>query len=186
MNERALGIAGLVVVVVALIRWPGLPRWLGNIGLGVGAALLGVAIGLVVAERTRHPPLVLPPAASPARYVETRLALRFPANDEYPASSSQTNVFDWYAVLNSIRYTPGADEKLNKQQTQMLKLLVDVSWGWLIYINFAEATRYAQIHVDFAGGQLPFYQITRHNARYAVIQVQGHIPAGEMSIFTSE
>jgi hypothetical protein len=40
--------------------------------------------------------------------------------------------------------------------------------------------------VSFAGGQLPFYQITRQNPRYAVIHVQGRIPAGEMEITTNE
>jgi hypothetical protein len=142
----------------------------------------------------RPPP---PPVAAPAvalqpvepasfGYVASRLALQFPIDDEYPSSSAATNVVDWYALRNSINYVPAAGEKLDKPQNQLLKLLTDVSWSWLIVVVFDRPTQYSRIQVNFAGGQLPFYQITRQNPRYAVIHVQGRIPAGEMDITTSE
>ena len=42
------------------------------------------------------------------------------------------------------------------------------------------------IDVTFTGGQLPYYQIARQNPHYAIIHVQGRIPAGQMDIVTSE
>src|SRR5437879_906798 len=107
-----------------------------------------------------------PVPADPAKpaapgYVETRLSLQFPIDDEYPTSSAATNVFDWYALRNSINYVPAAGEKLDKPQNRLLKLLTDVSWSWLIVVVFDRPTQYSRIRVNFAGGQLPFYQITR-------------------------
>src|SRR5258706_15171065 len=126
------------------------------------------------------------PAAPSARYVESRLSLQFPIDDEYPTGSGEANVADWYAFRNSISYVPGADDKTVKPQDQMLKLMADVSWSWLIVVIFDQPTQYSRIDVTFTGGQLPYYQIARQNPRYAIIHVQGRIPAGQMDIVTSE
>src|SRR5439155_1372026 len=129
-------------------------------------------------------PATAPQPAEPAPigYVESRLSLQFPIDDKYPTSSAAANVFDWYSLRNSINYVPAAGEKLDKPQNRLLKLLTDVSWSWLIVVAFDRPTQYNRIQVHFAGGQLPFYQITRQNPRYAVIHVQGRVPAGEMDI----
>ncbi len=188
MTEGALGIAGLALLLLSLVMLalrPRRSRPLVVAGLAVGAGLLGVAVGLVLADRRQPPP---PAAAAPAPvgYVESRLSLQFPIDDEYPTSSGETNVFDWYALRNSVNYVPAAGEKLGKPQDQLLKLLTDVSWSWLIVVVFDRPTQYNRILVNFAGGQLPFHQVTRQNPRYAVIHVQGRIPAGQMDIATSE
>ncbi|HYU13585.1 MAG TPA: hypothetical protein VEK82_13480 [Stellaceae bacterium] len=197
MTETALGIAGLALLLLSLVRLalrPRRSRSLAVAGLTLGAGLLGVAVGLVVADRTQQPPTavaapaVAPQSAQPASpaYVESRLTLQFPIDDEYPTSSAETNVFDCYALRNSINYVPAAGGKLGKPQDQLLKLLTDVSWSWVIVVVFDRPTQYSRIQVSFAGGQLPFYQVTRQNPRYAVIHVQGRIPAGQMDIATSQ
>ena len=124
--------------------------------------------------------------APSTRYVESRLSLQFPSGDEYPTGSGEANVADWYAFRNSINYTPPADEKTAKPPDQTLKLLTDVSWSWLIVVAFDQPTQYSRVNVTFSGGELPYYQITRQNSRYAIIHVQGRIPAGQMDIVTSE
>jgi hypothetical protein len=183
--------------------WPLRPSFCGHgargavdIGLAVGAGLLGLAIGLVVAERvngsailavaTPEPAAPPQPAPEGPRYIETRLSLQFPIDDEYPTGSDGANVADWYAFRNSISYVPAAGEKTDKAQDQKLKLLADVSWSWLIVIAFDQPTRYSRINVSFTGGELPYYQIARQDPHYAVIHVQGRIPAGQMEITTSE
>ena len=197
MTETALGIAGLALMMLSLLMLALRPRRSRSLvvaGLTLGAGLLGVAVGLVVADRRQPPPtaaaapMVAPQPAEPASlgYVESRLSLQFPIDDEYPTSSAATNVFDWYALRNSINYVPAAGEKLAKPQDQLLKLLTDVSWSWLIVVVFDRPTRYGRIQVNFAGGQLPFYQVTRQNPRYTVIHVQGRIPAGQMDIATRQ
>jgi hypothetical protein len=193
MTEPALGIAGVVLLALAIAALFLRPRRsrgrFVDAGLAIGAGLLGLAIGLVVAERVQRPAVVAmaapeqPPAA---RYVEGRLSLQFPIDDEYPIGSGETNVADWYAFRNSISYTPGAEEKTGKTQDQMLKLLADVSWSWLIVVAFDQPTRYSRIEVGFTGGQLPYYQIVRQDPHYAVIHVQGRIPPGQMDIATRE
>jgi len=152
--------------------------------------------GLVVAERvngsailavaTPEPAAPPQPAPEGPRYIETRLSLQFPIDDEYPTGSDGANVADWYAFRNSISYVPAAGEKTDKAQDQKLKLLADVSWSWLIVIAFDQPTRYSRINVSFTGGELPYYQIARQDPHYAVIHVQGRIPAGQMEITTSE
>jgi len=198
MIETGLGVAGLALLLLSLMMLalrPRRSRPFVEASLTIGAGLLGIAIGLVVANRHEPPlpiaaaaPTVAPPPAEPAPpgYVESRLSLQFPIDDEYPTSSATSNVFDWYALRNSINYVPAAGEKLDKPQNQLLKLLTDVSWSWLILVVFDRPTQYSRLQVSFAGGQLPFYQITRQNPRYAVIHVQGRIPAGEMEITTNE
>jgi hypothetical protein len=200
MTEPVLGIAGavlLVLAITALFRRPRRSRGrVVDIGLAVGAGLLGLAIGLVVAERvngsailavaTPEPAAPPQPAPEGPRYIETRLSLQFPIDDEYPTGSDGANVADWYAFRNSISYVPGAGEKTDKAQDQKLKLLADVSWSWLIVIAFDQPTRYSRINVSFTGGELPYYQIARQDPHYAVIHVQGRIPAGQMEITTSE
>ncbi len=188
MTETALGIAGLALLLLSLVRLalrPRRSRSLAVAGLTLGAGLLGVAVGLVTAVAA---PAVAPQSAQPASpaYVESRLTLQFPIDDEYPTSSAETNVFDCYALRNSINYVPAAGGKLGKPQDQLLKLLTDVSWSWVIVVVFDRPTQYSRIQVSFAGGQLPFYQVTRQNPRYAVIHVQGRIPAGQMDIATSQ
>jgi hypothetical protein len=193
MTEPALGIAGVVLLALAIAALFLRPRRsrgrFVDAGLAIGAGLLGLAIGLVVAERVQRPAVVAmaapeqPPAA---RYVESRLSLQFPIDDEYPIGSGEANVADWYAFRNSISYTPGAEEKTGKTQDQMLKLLADVSWSWLIVVAFDQPTRYSRIEVGFTGGQLPYYQIVRQDPHYAVIHVQGRIPPGQMDIATRE
>ena len=197
MTGTALGIAGLALMMLSLLMLALRPRRSRSLvvaGLTLGAGLLGVAVGLVVADRRQPPPtaaaapMVAPqPAelASPG-YVESRLSLQFPIDDEYPTSSAATNVFDWYALRNSINYVPAAGEKLDKPQNRLLKLLTDVSWSWLIVVVFDQPSQYSRIDVTFTGGQLPYYQIARQNPRYAIIHVQGRIPAGQMDITTSE
>jgi hypothetical protein len=193
MTEPALGIAGVVLLALAIAALFLRPRRsrgrFVDAGLAIGAGLLGLAIGLVVAERVQRPAVVAvaaperPPAA---RYVESRLSLQFPIDDEYPIGSGEANVADWYAFRNSISYAPGAEEKTGKTQDQMLKLLADVSWSWLIVVAFDQPTRYSRIEVAFTGGQLPYYQIVRQDPHYAVIHVQGRIPPGQMDIATRE
>ena len=107
-------------------------------------------------------------------------------DDEYPTGAGEANVADWYAFRNSISYTPPADEKTGKPPDQMLKLLADVSWSWLIVVAFDHPTQYSRIDVTLTGGQLPYYQIARQNPRYAIIHVQGRIPAGQMDIVARE
>ena len=197
MTEPALGIAGVVLLALAIAALFLRPRRsrgrFVDAGLAIGAGLLGLAIGLVVAERVQRPAVVAvaatqPPAPSPPapRNLESRLSLQFPIDDEYPIGSGGANVADWYAFRNSISYTPGAEEKTGKTQDQMLKLLADVSWSWLIVVAFDQPTRYSRIEVGFTGGQLPYYQIVRQDPHYAVIHVQGRIPAGQMDIATRE
>jgi hypothetical protein len=200
MTEPVLGIAGAVLLVLAITALFLRPRRsrgrVVDIGLAVGAGLLGLAIGLVVAERvngsailavaTPEPAAPPQPAPEGPRYIETRLSLQFPIDDEYPTGSDGANVADWYAFRNSISYVPGAGEKTDKAQDQKLKLLADVSWSWLIVIAFDQPTRYSRINVSFTGGELPYYQIARQDPHYAVIHVQGRIPAGQMEITTSE
>ena len=196
MTATALGIAGLVLMMLSLVMLALRPRRSRSLvvaGLTLGAGLLGMAVGLVVADRRQPPPTAAAPsvAAQPAKpaspgYVETRLSLQFPIDDEYPTSSAATNVFDWYALRNSINYVPAAGERLDKPQNRLLKLLTDVSWSWLIVVVFDRPAQYSRIQVNFAGGQLPFYQVTRQTPRYAVIHVQGRIPAGQMDIATSQ
>ena len=198
MTEPALGIAGVVLLAMAIAALFLRPRRsrgrLVDLGLAIGAGLLGLAIALVVAERVSGPAVVAvaapdqpPAAAQPApRHVESRLSLQFPIDDEYPIGSDEANVADWYAFRNSISYMPGAEEKTGKTQDQMLKLLADVSWSWLIVVAFDQPTRYSRIEVSFTGGQLPYYQIARQGPHYAVIHVQGRIPAGQMDITTRE
>ena len=194
MTEPVLGIAGAVLLALAIVALFLRPlRSRGGFvdaGLAIGAGLLGLAIGLVVADRVHRPPAVVaapPQLAAPAtRYFESRLSLQFPIDDEYPTGSGEANVADWYAFRNSINYTPGADDKTGKPQDQMLKLLTDVSWSWLIVVVFDQPTQYSRIDVTFTGGQLPYYQIARQNPRYAIIHVQGRIPAGQMDITASE
>jgi hypothetical protein len=200
MTEPVLGIAGAVLLVLAITALFLRPRRsrgrVVDIGLAVGAGLLGLAIGLVVAERvngsailavaTPEPAAPPQPAPEGPRYIETRLSLQFPIDDEYPTGSDGANVADWYAFRNSISYVPGAGEKTDKAQDQKLKLLADVSWSWLIVIAFDQPTRYSRINVSFTGGELPYYQIARQDPHYTVIHVQGRIPAGQMEITTSE
>jgi hypothetical protein len=200
MAEPVLGIAGAVLLALAITALFLRPRRsrgrVVDIGLAVGAGLLGLAIGLVVAERVNGsailavatPESAAPPQPAPEgpRYIETRLSLQFPIDDEYPTGSDGANVADWYAFRNSISYVPGAGEKTDKAQDQKLKLLADVSWSWLIVIAFDQPTRYSRINVSFTGGELPYYQIARQDPHYAVIHVQGRIPAGQMEITTSE
>jgi hypothetical protein len=200
MTEPVLGIAGAVLLVLAITALFLRPRRsrgrVVDIGLAVGAGLLGLAIGLVVAERVNGsailavatPESAAPPQPAPEgpRYIETRLSLQFPIDDEYPTGSDGANVADWYAFRNSISYVPAAGEKTDKAQDQKLKLLADVSWSWLIVIAFDQPTRYSRINVSFTGGELPYYQIARQDPHYAVIHVQGRIPAGQMEITTSE
>jgi hypothetical protein len=200
MTEPVLGIAGAVLLVLAITALFLRPRRsrgrVVDIGLAVGAGLLGLAIGLVVAERVNGsailavatPESAAPPQPAPEgpRYIETRLSLQFPIDDEYPTGSDGANVADWYAFRNSISYVPGAGEKTDKAQDQKLKLLADVSWSWLIVIAFDQPTRYSRINVSFTGGELPYYQIARQDPHYTVIHVQGRIPAGQMEITTSE
>ena len=200
MAEPVLGIAGAVLLALAITALFLRPRRsrgrVVDIGLAVGAGLLGLAIGLVVAERvngsailavaTPEPAAPPQPAPEGPRYIETRLSLQFPIDDEYPTGSDGANVADWYAFRNSISYVPGAGEKTDKAQDQKLKLLADVSWSWLIVIAFDQPTRYSRINVSFTGGELPYYQIARQDPHYTVIHVQGRIPAGQMEITTSE
>jgi hypothetical protein len=201
MTEPVIGIAGAVLLVLAITALFLRPRRsrgrVVDIGLAVGTGLLGLAIGLVVAERVNGPAIVAlaapeqppdPPQAATQgpRYVETRLSLQFPIDDEYPSGSEGANVADWYAFRNSISYAPGPGEKTDKAQDQKLKLLADVSWSWLIVIAFDQPTRYSRLNVSFTGGELPYFQIARQDPHYAVIHVQGRIPAGQMEITTSE
>lgn len=199
MTEPALGIAGAVLLalaITALFLRPRRSRGRAvDVGLAVGTGLLGLAIGLAVADRV-NPPVVMAMAGpepsasqtalSESRYVESRLALQFPIDDEYPIGSDASNIADWYAFRNSISYMPGTSEKLGKTQDQMLKLLADVSWSWLIVVAFDQPTRYSKINVNFTGGELPYYQIARQDPHYIVIHVQGRIPAGQMEITTGD
>ena len=201
MTEPILGIAGAVLLglsTMALFLRPRRSRGRAvDIGLAVGAGLFGLAFGLVVADRI-NPPVIMAMAApeqpsplperatSAPDYVESRLSLQFPIDDEYPIGSEAANVADWYAFRNSISYAPGVNEKTGKTQDQTLKLLSDVSWSWLIVLAFDQPTRYSRIKVNFTGGDLPYYQIARQDSHYAVIHVQGRIPPGQMEITTGE
>jgi hypothetical protein len=110
------GIAGVILLGLAIVALFLRPRRskgrMVDAGLAVGAGLLGLAIGLVVADRVHRPagvlaastqPTALSQSATPsASHVESRLSLQFPIDDEYPTGSGEANVADWYAFRNSI------------------------------------------------------------------------------------
>src|SRR6266446_9139121 len=57
MFDRAIGIAGLAIAIIAVIapfRWPNMPRWITDVGLALGTLLIGVAVGLMVGEFRDH------------------------------------------------------------------------------------------------------------------------------------
>ena len=199
MTEPILGLAGAILLglaIMALLLGP--RRTKGRFvdtGLAVGTGLLGLAIGLVVAEQVARSsaasaaaaePVPPPAAISSPRHVESRLSLQFAMDDADPMASGQRNVADWYAFRNSISYVPDAEEKTVKSQDELLKLVSDVSWSWLIVVAFDQPTRYSHLDVNFTGGQLPSYEVTRQDPHYAVIHVEGRIPPGQMEIVASE
>src|SRR5256714_1377135 len=155
MTEPVLGIAGVVLLALAIVALFLRPRRsrgrMVDAGLAIGAGLLGLAVGLVVADRVHRPEAVLAaptePAAPSTGYVESRLSLQFPADDEDPTGAGEAEVADWYALRNSISYTPPTDEKTGKPPDQMLKLLTDASWSWLIVVAFDRPTQYSRIDV---------------------------------------
>src|SRR2546423_1699758 len=130
MTEPVIGIAGAVLLVLAITALFLRPRRsrgrVVDTGLAVGAGLLGLAIGLVVAERVNGPAIValaapeqppdLPqPATQGLRYVETRLSLQFPIDDEYPSGSEGANRAD--------RYAPGPGKETRQDTAPEVKSL---------------------------------------------------------------
>ena len=70
MTEPALGIAGVVLLAAAIVALFLRPRRskgrMVDAGLAAGAGLLGLAIGLVVADRVHRPEAVLAAPTEPA------------------------------------------------------------------------------------------------------------------------
>src|SRR5205807_4248000 len=100
MTESALGAAGLALLLLSLVMLalrPRRSRPFVEAGLALGAGMFGIAVGLVMADRQEPPPPPIAAAPQPAEpaapgYVESRLSLQFPMDEEYPPGWVGTNV----------------------------------------------------------------------------------------------
>lgn len=165
MLDRALGIAGIALgLVFAFLQYffPTLPNWLLLSGVGLGVLLLGVALGIVIADRRQ--------ARIRAPVDRAVLRLRVFADTRLPERLHFQNIFRWY-------YFPGIFQ-LRDQDGNSVGSVAIVT----LFISFEPEVKISTLKVRALEGDLPTHEIKEFNQRFAIIVFMGTAPVGTIEV----
>lgn len=166
MFDRGIGIAGLAL---AIIFWalpyfaPKLPRWVWIAGLGAGLLVLGLSVGLVIADRRNE--------GSVKQSVDNAsLRLHIYGNNRIPERVSAENIFRWYYLKNIIIMNGPNGEQRSEVASATL------------FVTFDPDVKISTIQVRSPDVKLPVYEVKEFNQRYAIIVFAGDIAPGTLEV----
>jgi hypothetical protein len=171
MLDRAIGLLGIALAVITLVapyRWPKLPSWATLSGLTVGGFLIGLAIGLIVADRRND---------AEASEILTDLKLEFFGDQRPPRELHQDNIATWYAIWSPTAIISERDKEGKEVGRQVI-----LPKTWNIFLTFTKPAAYRQILLSLYDGDLPQYEIKQSNPKFAIIQILGDVPKGLLEI----
>lgn len=165
MIDRALGVAGIALgLVFAFLQYffPSLPSWLLLGGVASGVLLLGVAIGMVIADR-RNARLKAPVDRAVLRlrvYDDTRL----------PERVHYENIFRWY-------YFPGVFQMKDQDGNQIGSFAIVT-----LVVSFEPEVKISTLKVRSLEGELPTHEVKEFNQRFAIVAFLGKAPVGTIEV----
>ncbi len=166
MIDRAIGIAGIAVsLVFAVLPYflPSLPNWLMIVGVACGTLLLGIAWGIVVADRRQFK------LKGPIDRALHRL--RVYADTRLPEAVHYENIFRWYYCPRILSLHSHDGEPL-------------VSMGiTTLFVSFEPGVKISTLKVRSLEGKLPSHEIKDFNQRFAIIAFTGEAPEGILEVF---
>jgi hypothetical protein len=165
MIDRAIGIAGIALgLMFAFLQYffPSLPSWLLVSGVGLGVLLLGVALGMVIADRRQ--------ARLKAPVDRAVLRLRVYADTRLPERIHFENIFRWY-------YFPGTFQ-LKDQEGNIVGSQAIVT----LFVSFEPEVKISTLKVRALEGNLPTHEVKEFNQRFAIIVFMGEAPVGTIEV----
>jgi hypothetical protein len=166
MLDRAIGIIGLVLAVFfGLAPYAGLkmPTWAAQAGIAVGILLLGLAAGLIIADRRNPEAETLADTAD--------LQIHIYADTRTPTRLSYSNIWRWYymkQVLVQLSPDTGAEQRRNLTAT--------------LFLTFDTPVKIGTLEVSSPDIQLPLHEVKDFNNRSAVIFFGGDVPEGTLNV----
>jgi hypothetical protein len=165
MTDRALGIAGIALgLIFAFLQYffPSLPSWLLISGVGIGVLLLGVALGIVVADRRQ--------ARLKAPVDRVVLRLRVYPDTRLPDRVHAENIFRWY-------YFPGMFEVKDQGGGTVASLAIVT-----LFVSFEPEVKISTLKIRALEGELPTHEVKDFNQRFAIIAFMGKAPVGTIEV----
>lgn len=169
MLDRGIGVAGLALTIIfwALPYFvPKLPSWALKLGLGVGVLLLGISVGLVIADQRTG--VSVNQSADKAL-----LRLHIYGDNRIPDKVSAENIFRWYYLKNAI--------VMNVQNSEQRSDVVSVT----LFVTFEPDVKISTIRVSSPDIKLPLYEVKEFNQRYAIITFASDIPPGTLDVLVN-
>ena len=165
MIDRGIGIAGIALALILFVLqyyFPRLPKWLIYLGIGCGIFLLGLSLGLIVADHRNINAVQKP-------YERASLKLHIYGDDRVPERISAENIFRWYLLKSkAVLIDNGAGKDIPITST--------------LFISFDKDVEIRTLHVGSPDVQLPLHEVKEFNQRYAIVVFMGNIPAGTLEI----
>lgn len=167
MIDRAIGVAGIALaLVITVLQYfvPELPAWVLPAGLALGALLLGVSLGLLLAGGLRQ--------GGRPRAKTARLRLHVFGDQRTPERLESDNVFRWY-YLHHILIVADAEgtERVRTVDT--------------LFVSFEDDVPVTSCRVRSPDARLPLSEVKEFNPRFAIIAFAGEVPSGTLEILVS-
>ncbi len=115
-----------------------------------------------------------------ASRIRTLLRVRFSGKLEAPVELESDNIESWYTL-----WTPSALVSF-KDTHQTQQPLVRVPTNWAVFVIFKKPSTYRQLNVSFSSTGFPMWEVKAAHTAYAIINVSGDIPAGDLEIYAKQ
>jgi hypothetical protein len=166
MIDRGIGVAGLALALIfgALPYFaPKLPTWISSAGLGVGLLVLGLSVGLVIADRRNDVSMRQP-------VDKASLRLHIYDDNRTPDRIAAENIFRWFYLKNIIIM----QEPKAEQRSEAISAT--------LFVTFEPEVKISTIQVRSPDMKLPLYEVKEFNQRFAIIVFNGAIGPGTLEI----
>lgn len=162
MLDRVIGIAGLVLALIAFVapyRWPSIPTWITTSVLCVAMIVVGAA-GMAVFRGQSE--------TSAASVYDSSLFLQFSDSHSVPKGIRDKNVRSWYALYTESIYVDQVDAS-----GRPLPGGFQVPPRWTVFVLFKDPAVYKQMIATCAGPNNPKCQVAYSTDRYAIVTIVG-------------
>jgi len=162
MLDRGIGILGIALALIfgvwslAPEGWPKMPVWAIQSGLAVGLLLIGLAAGLIIADK-RNPQGQL--------FADTaELQLHIYGDERTPNRLSFSNIWRWYFMQTAF-------VSMNEKGVEVGRKTVQT-----LFITFDTPVKIGTLEVSSPDARLPINEVKDFNPRSAVIVFSENVP----------
>lgn len=167
MTETIFGIAITLITIAIPYLWPQLSNTALVLLVSFGTLLIGLITGSAIQKRF---------GSDKPKKLKTCLRLQFFGDNKTPIKSHSENIHYWYSM-----WSESKNILMQKSDGQVVHQSL-IPKTWTIFVTFEKPISFTQMEVSFSAPGFPGHEVKHTNSRFAIIHIQGDVPAGSLEI----